>query len=196
MAAALLGPTVAHRCFTCLAPPLPNRQYTAKLRSTPPLAALLRRRRYSAPPPLCTAPSGAEVEEQLEPPEIECVGTGLDVECLAEQPPEPPRPWSAAEEWWEWAVVVSPFFFWGTAMVAMKEVLPKAGPFFVAAFRLVPAGLLLVAFAAARRRPFPSGLSAWLSIAAFGLVDASCFQGFLAQGLQRTSAGLGSVGFA
>nr|XP_023901047.1 WAT1-related protein At3g02690, chloroplastic [Quercus suber] len=94
---------------------------------------------------------------------------------------------------WEWAVLVSPFFFWGTAMVAMKEVIPKYGPFFVSAFRTIPAGFLLIAFAASRARPFPSGLTAWLSITLFALVDATCFQGFLAEGLQKTSAGLGSV---
>ena len=77
---------------------------------------------------------------------------------------------------WEWAVLISPFFFWGTAMVAMKEVIPKYGPFFVSAFRTIPAGFLLVAFAASRARPFPSGLTAWLSISLFALVDAACFQ--------------------
>ncbi|KAK4490446.1 hypothetical protein RD792_001123 [Penstemon davidsonii] len=93
----------------------------------------------------------------------------------------------------EFALLVSPFFFWGTAMVAMKEVLPKAGPFFVAAFRLIPSGFLLVGFAASRGLGFPSGIKAWLSITAFALIDATCFQGFLAQGLERTAAGLGSV---
>lgn len=78
-------------------------------------------------------------------------------------------------------------------MVAMKEVLPKAGTFFVAAFRLIPAGLLLITFASSQGRKLPSGFNAWVSIFLFALVDASCFQGFLAQGLQRTSAGLGSV---
>nr|GMC98962.1 WAT1-related protein At3g02690, chloroplastic-like [Ipomoea batatas] len=97
------------------------------------------------------------------------------------------------EVFWEWALLVSPFFFWGTAMVAMKQVLPKTGPFFVSAFRLIPAGLILIFFAASRGRKFPSGIAAWLSIAVFALVDAACFQGFLAQGLERTSAGLGSV---
>lgn len=77
---------------------------------------------------------------------------------------------------WEWAVLVSPFFFWGTAMVAMKQVLPRAGPYFVSAFRLIPSGFLLIAFSASRGRSFPSGLAAWLSIAVFALVDASCFQ--------------------
>lgn len=61
-------------------------------------------------------------------------------------------------------------------MVAMKEVLPKTGPFFVSSFRLIPAGVLLVGFAAARGRPLPSGVMAWLSISLFALVDATCFQ--------------------
>lgn len=142
--------------------------------------------------------------------EVDCVGTGLDVECVVSsesddllKTPNSKKfvPLEVEEKsqvilggvMWEWAVLVSPFFFWGTAMVAMKEVLPKTGPFFVSSFRLVPAGLLLVAFAASRGRKFPSGLNAWLSISLFALVDATCFQGFLAEGLQRTSAGLGSV---
>lgn len=61
-------------------------------------------------------------------------------------------------------------------MVAMKEILPKTGPVFVSAFRLVPAGLLLVAFAGFRGRKMPSGVNAWFSIALFALVDATCFQ--------------------
>lgn len=39
----------------------------------------------------------------------------------------------------------------------------------------------------------PSGLQAWLACAAFGLVDGTMFQGFLAEGLQRVPAGVGSV---
>ncbi|KAL7231123.1 hypothetical protein ACSBR2_009399 [Camellia fascicularis] len=111
----------------------------------------------------------------------------------ASPPPPPPSAAVLVGQLWEWAVLVSPFFFWGTAMVAMKEVLTKTGPFFVSSFRLIPAGLLLVAFASSRGRPLPSGLTAWLSISLFALVDATCFQGFLAEGLERTSAGLGSV---
>lgn len=77
---------------------------------------------------------------------------------------------------WEWLLLVSPFFFWGTAMVAMKGVIPKTGPFFVSSFRLIPAGALLVGFAAAKGRKQPSGALAWLSIALFAAVDAACFQ--------------------
>ncbi|GLT28726.1 hypothetical protein SLA2020_036360 [Shorea laevis] len=130
---------------------------------------------------------------------VDCVGTDLDVECVTTEAGEEQKGGEESitvveiSDVLEWAVLVSPFFFWGTAMVAMKEVLPKAGPFFVAAFRLIPAGLLLVGYAGSKGRPLPSGLTAWLSIALFGFVDAACFQGFLAEGLQRTSAGLGSV---
>ncbi|KAK6917974.1 EamA domain [Dillenia turbinata] len=143
---------------------------------------------------------------------IDCIGTGLDVECIVSLPSSEKDQSLQQEQYlqekrsevtfemedaerkgkifdvtlnelsllvWDWALLVSPFFFWGTAMVAMKEVLPKVGPFFVSAFRLIPAGLLLVAFAGFRGRKLPSGLIAWLSIALFGLVDASFFQGFL-----------------
>lgn len=154
----------------------------------------------------CTT-SGTDTDikekEDTQSQSLDCVGTGLDVECLVSSSDQnqnenqnETQNQSALQQAWELAVLISPFFFWGTSMVAMKEVLPKAGPFFVSSFRLIPAGFLVVAFAAFRGRPFPSGLSAWLSIALFGLVDASCFQGFLGQGLERTSAGLGSVSFA
>ncbi|KAJ6374951.1 hypothetical protein OIU77_000011, partial [Salix suchowensis] len=138
--------------------------------------------------------------------DLGCVATDLDLECLVSEPnlDAPLIQLSSTEKGetatkslietiTETAVLVSPFFFWGTSMVAMKEVLPLTGPFFVSSFRLIPAGLLLVAFAGFKGRPLPSGPTAWLTISLFALVDASCFQGFLAQGLQRTSAGLGSV---
>ncbi|PSS30120.1 WAT1-related protein [Actinidia chinensis var. chinensis] len=147
----------------------------------------------------CVSKNTTEPNTQVE---VDCVGTGLDVECLVpDEIPKSPIEGGIVEgelspfwgQLWEWALLVSPFFFWGTAMVAMKEVLPKTGPFFVSSFRLVPSGVLLVAFAASRGRPLPSGLAGWLSISLFALVDATCFQGFLAEGLERTSAGLGSV---
>ncbi|XP_009784222.1 WAT1-related protein At3g02690, chloroplastic [Nicotiana sylvestris] len=157
-----------------------------------------------------TKATESSVEEKPSSSEqLDCVGTGLDVECVV----NPSEQLSKDSNYnfqnvkkdegvsslellgtiWEWGLLISPFFFWGTAMVAMKEVLPKTGPFFVSAFRLIPAGLMLVGFASLRGRKFPSGFNAWLSITLFALVDAACFQGFLAEGLQRTSAGLGSV---
>ncbi len=90
-------------------------------------------------------------------------------------------------------LLIAPFFFWGTAMVAMKGVMPHSTPLFMAGVRLVPAGLLVLATAIALGRPQPQGWTAWLWIALFGLVDGAMFQGFLAEGLVRTGAGLGSV---
>lgn len=128
---------------------------------------------------------------------VDCVGNGNDVECftsdtkqlLPSSPPANKSPPSfeisaVAAKYDEgllgkvidWALLVSPFFFWGTAMVAMKEVILKTGPFFVSAFRLIPAGAILIGFAAARGRQQPTGLLAWISIFLFGVVDGACFQ--------------------
>jgi drug/metabolite transporter (DMT)-like permease len=90
-------------------------------------------------------------------------------------------------------LLISPFFFWGTAMVAMKGVIPNTTPLFMAGVRLAPAGLLVLATAIIAGKPQPRGWKAWLWIALFGLVDGAMFQGFLAEGLVRTGAGLGSV---
>ncbi|XP_073112666.1 WAT1-related protein At3g02690, chloroplastic isoform X2 [Elaeis guineensis] len=161
----------------------------------------------------------AASRSDMDSPAVDCIGTGADVECfVAESSSEadqllPPtakkKPVASFESGGgkmgegsdlglfqkalDWALLVSPFFFWGTAMVSMKEVIPKTGPFFVSAVRLIPAGVLLIGFAAVRGRKQPKGALAWLSIVLFGVVDAACFQGFLSEGLQRTSAGLGSV---
>ena len=78
-------------------------------------------------------------------------------------------------------------------MVAMKGVLPDTTPMFVATVRLIPAGLLVLLVAAWQKRPQPSSWQGWGWIGLFAVVDATCFQGFLAQGLSRTGAGIGSV---
>lgn len=90
-------------------------------------------------------------------------------------------------------LLIAPFFFWGTAMVAMKGVIPNTSPLFMAGVRLVPAGLLVLATAMLAGKPQPKGWAAWFWIALFALVDGALFQGFLAEGLVRTGAGLGSV---
>jgi drug/metabolite transporter (DMT)-like permease len=90
-------------------------------------------------------------------------------------------------------LTIAPFFFWGTAMVAMKGVMPHTTPLFVAGFRLVPAGILVLIAAAIAGRPQPQGWKAWGWIALFAAIDAMLFQGFLAEGLERTGAGIGSV---
>jgi drug/metabolite transporter (DMT)-like permease len=90
-------------------------------------------------------------------------------------------------------LLIAPFFLWGTAMVAMKGIIPHTSPFFLAGVRLVPAGGLVLGAAAVMGKAQPQGWVAWLWISLFALVDGTLFQGFLAQGLQRTGAGLGSV---
>lgn len=78
-------------------------------------------------------------------------------------------------------------------MVAMKGTIPHTTPLFMAGIRLFPAGLLILLAAIVLKKPQPQGWMAWLWIALFGLVDGTLFQGFLAEGLMRTGAGLGSV---
>lgn len=90
-------------------------------------------------------------------------------------------------------LLIAPFFLWGTAMVAMKGVMPHTTPLFMAGVRLFPAGILVLGVATAMGRPQPKGWAAWLWISFFALVDGTLFQGFLAEGLTRTGAGLGSV---
>jgi drug/metabolite transporter (DMT)-like permease len=90
-------------------------------------------------------------------------------------------------------LIIAPFFLWGTAMVVMKALLPQTSPMFMATVRLIPAGLLLVLGAAYFGREQPKGWQAWLWISLFALIDGTMFQGFLAQGLVRTNAGLGSL---
>jgi len=90
-------------------------------------------------------------------------------------------------------LIIAPFFLWGTAMVVMKALLPQTSPMFMAAVRLIPAGALLILGAAYFGRQQPKGRRAWLWISLFALVDGTMFQGFLAQGLVCTNAGLGSL---
>jgi drug/metabolite transporter (DMT)-like permease len=90
-------------------------------------------------------------------------------------------------------ILISPFFLWGTAMVAMKGVMPQTTPFFLAGMRLVPAGLLVLLYTAIRGYSQPKTWKAWFWISIFALVDGTLFQGFLAAGLAQTGAGLGSV---
>ena len=90
-------------------------------------------------------------------------------------------------------LLVAPFLLWGTAMVAMKGVMPHTTPFFMAGIRLIPAGILVLIVAAIAKRPQPQSWQAWAWIGLFALIDGTLFQGFLAAGLVRTTAGLGSV---
>ena len=89
--------------------------------------------------------------------------------------------------------LIAPFFLWGTAMVAMKGIIDTTTPLFLATLRLIPAGVLVLIVAACLERKQPKNWKAWAWIGGFALVDGTLFQGFLAEGLQRTGAGLGSV---
>lgn len=90
-------------------------------------------------------------------------------------------------------LLIAPFFLWGTAMVAMKGVIPNTTPLFMAGVRLFPAGILVLIVAYLMGRKQPNSWQGWLWISLFGLIDGTLFQGFLAEGLVRTTAGLGSV---
>ena len=74
------------------------------------------------------------------------------------------------------AILVSPFLFWGTSMVAMKGTLEHTTPYFVAFARLAPAGALVVAYALSQGRKIPEGAAAWGAVSLFALVDAAMFQ--------------------
>ncbi|MUG97743.1 EamA family transporter [Scytonema sp. UIC 10036] len=100
---------------------------------------------------------------------------------------------SASQQPFAPILLIAPFFLWGTAMVAMKGAIPHTTPFFLAGVRLIPAGVLILIAAILMGKPQPKGWLAWLWIGLFALVDGTLFQGFLAEGLVRTSAGLGSV---
>lgn len=89
--------------------------------------------------------------------------------------------------------LITPFFLWGTAMVAMKGIMPHTTPLFMAGFRLLPAGVLILIVAALMGKNPPQSWLAWFWISLFALVDGLLFQGFLAEGLVKTGAGLGSV---
>ncbi|MEM1241349.1 MAG: DMT family transporter [Cyanobacteria bacterium P01_H01_bin.26] len=89
--------------------------------------------------------------------------------------------------------LVAPFFFLGTAMVAMKYIIPHTSPLFLASFRLLPAGILTLIVAAVLKLPQPKTWTAWLWIGLFALVDGAMFQGLLTTGLVNTGAGLGAV---
>jgi len=141
----------------------------------------------------------------------QCYGTGMEVECTvpeyAERPDatqDPSNSWSSSStssassssstmlsQLVDTALLISPFFFWGTSMVAMKTL--DMPPMFMAAWRCLPAGAVLLVWAKLKGEKGPSSAVGWLAVSLFGLVDGACFQGFLAEGLQRTSAGLGSV---
>lgn len=78
-------------------------------------------------------------------------------------------------------------------MVAMKAIIPNTTPLFLAGFRLVPAGIIILTLTLILKLPQPKTWKAWGWIALFSLIDGAMFQGFLTEGLVSTGAGLGAV---
>lgn len=75
------------------------------------------------------------------------------------------------------ALLVFPFFAWGSSMPALKLVQPHVPfPLLLGALRLLPAGVVLVAWAAATGRKHPTSPKAWAWIMLFALVDGAAFQ--------------------
>jgi drug/metabolite transporter (DMT)-like permease len=86
-----------------------------------------------------------------------------------------------------------PFALWGTAMAAMKALLPELSPLTLAWLRLLPAAVVLLAAVGLLGRSLAVDRRDWPWLLAFALVDGALFQGLLAEGLGDTGAGLGSV---
>ena len=138
--------------------------------------------------------------------QVDCYGVGMDVQCEVDPAMADPSGGegegggSLLASALAVASLTSPFFFWGTSMVAMKFEAVHTTPLFLGSMRLIPAGAALLlwskVFAGEERRKVdivPRTGEEWAKIAAFALVDGTCFQGFLAEGIQRTGAGLGSI---
>ena len=94
---------------------------------------------------------------------------------------------------WTTIIFITPFFLWGTAMVAMKGVIEQTTPLFLAGVRILPAGVLILLVAIILGKSQKITWQGWGWIGLFALIDGCLFQGFLAEGLVRTGAGLGSV---
>lgn len=60
--------------------------------------------------------------------------------------------------------------------VSAKVAAPHTSPLFVGAVRLIPAGAIVLWWAASKGKPQPAGFMAWLTIMVFALVDGTCFQ--------------------
>ncbi len=94
---------------------------------------------------------------------------------------------------WTPIILIAPFFLWGTTMVAMKGVIEQTTPLFLAGIRILPAGILILLVAILLGKNQQITWKGWGWIGLFALIDGCLFQGFLAEGLVRTDAGLGSV---
>jgi hypothetical protein len=123
---------------------------------------------------LCDVPQTMKTSE----PSLECMAVGDSVMC--DVPPEASNSQTSdttATSLLDMALLVFPFFAWGTSMPALKLVMPHIpSPLLLGALRLLPAGILLVIWAGATGRKHPTSIQAWGWILLFGLVDGAAFQ--------------------
>ena len=92
-----------------------------------------------------------------------------------------------------WLLMVLPFALWGTAMTAMAPLLASGGPWFVAAFRLLPAGIVLTVWAVIMDVAGCWILRTLPGFCCSPLWMPACSRGCWPLVLQKTGAGLGSV---
>ena len=78
-------------------------------------------------------------------------------------------------------------------MAAMKPLLQEISPLTLAWLRILPAAVILLLAARLLQRPWQVDRRDWPWLLLFALVDGALFHGLLAEGLERTGAGLGSV---
>ena len=78
-------------------------------------------------------------------------------------------------------------------MAAMKPLLQEISPLTLAWLRILPAAVVLLLAARLLQRPWQVDRRDWPWLLLFALVDGALFHGLLAEGLERTGAGLGSV---
>ena len=92
---------------------------------------------------------------------------------------------------WAAATVLAPIS-WGTTYVTITELLPPGRPLFLAAARVAPAGLLLLAVATARARWRPRGRE-WAHTVVLALTNFAIFFPLLVVAAQRLPGGVAAA---
>ena len=77
---------------------------------------------------------------------------------------------------------------WGSTYIVTTELLPANHPFLAALLRILPAGLILIAW----KRVFPKGKD-WLKIAILGILNVGFFQAMLFVAAYRLPGGLAAI---
>jgi len=77
---------------------------------------------------------------------------------------------------------------WGSTYIVTTELLPANHPFLAALLRILPAGLILIAWT----RVFPKGKD-WLKIAILGILNVGFFQAMLFMAAYRLPGGLAAI---